>query len=156
MELKREPLNMAHFLKEVVGSLHVFADKRKIKMSIKADRKPLQSDIDKDRITQVIINLTMNAIKFTPEGGKINIALSRPSTKYAQVSVQGTGPGIAQEEANMLFNRFKQLVSPGAMKGAGLGLAISKAIVEMHGGKIWVESKPGKGSTFNFTLPYAG
>jgi signal transduction histidine kinase len=108
---------------------------------------------DSDKIIQVITNLVSNAMKFT-EKGSITIATHRIENSI-RVSVSDTGCGIKQEDLPKLFHQFQQLGSGGNRKtgGTGLGLAISKDIVEKHGGRIWVESEFGKGTTFNFLLP---
>jgi len=108
---------------------------------------------DSDKITQVLTNLVNNAMKFTEKG---NITIKTSKTKDAvQVSVSDTGYGIKKEDLPKVFDGFEQLSSGGQRKtgGTGLGLTISKEIVEQHGGKIWVESELGKGSKFMFTLP---
>ena len=115
--------------------------------------------VDRDRIAQVITNLIGNAIKFTPEKGIITVGgkrvLDREKREMIRVSVRDTGPGVPKEEAELIFDWFHQAPSPGSKKpkGTGLGLAISKQIVEHFGGSIWVESEPGKGSEFIFTIP---
>jgi signal transduction histidine kinase len=113
--------------------------------------------LDSNRIIQVFTNLIENALKFTPEKGKVTIE-ARKRDKFLEVSVADTGLGIAVENLDKVFDRFEQLgQSQGAVtKGTGLGLSIAKKIIELHGGKIWVESpvKPGgKGSRFIFLLP---
>ena len=86
------------------------------------------------------------------------VSASRDGTEWAQVSVNDSGPGISAEECQKIFQKFYQVSEGGGLKpkGTGLGLAISKALVELHGGKIWVESEEGRGSTFSFTLPVSG
>jgi len=108
---------------------------------------------DPERILQVLTNLLGNAIKFTPEGGRITL-LAEPEDALLRVTISDTGRGISPDELPHLFDRFWQGSSSGAV-GAGLGLAISKGIVEAHGGRIWVESEPGEGSAFHFTVPHA-
>jgi signal transduction histidine kinase len=104
---------------------------------------------------QVLINLIGNALKFTPPSGRVAVAVGKNAEEWAKISVADTGPGVPAEEVNKLFDRFYQVGQTGKQKtqGTGLGLAISKALVELHGGKIWVESEEGRGSTFCFTLP---
>jgi signal transduction histidine kinase len=108
---------------------------------------------DGRRLTQVLINLVGNAIKFT-DAGEVAIRAEANNGSF-QVSVRDTGPGISAADQTRLFQEFQQADNAITKKkgGTGLGLAISKRIVEMHGGKIWVESQPGKGSTFAFSLP---
>ena len=108
---------------------------------------------DRDRIHQVISNLAGNAAKFTPEGGRIQLRV-RDAGGEVEFSVSDTGPGISKEDLPRLFQAHWQAKDT-AHLGAGLGLAISRGIVEAHGGRIWVESELGKGSTFCFTLPIA-
>jgi PAS domain S-box-containing protein len=108
---------------------------------------------DRDRVLQVFSNLVGNAIKFTPEGGRIAVRAELHDAAV-QFSVSDTGPGIDAEDIPHLFNRFYQ-AKHSQRGGAGLGLAIARGIVEGHGGRIWVDSEKGKGSTFFFTLPRA-
>jgi len=108
---------------------------------------------DGRRLTQVLINLVGNAIKFT-DAGEVAIKAEANNGSF-HVSVRDTGPGISATDQAKLFQEFQQADNAITRKkgGTGLGLAISKRIIEMHGGKIWVESQPGQGSTFAFTLP---
>jgi signal transduction histidine kinase/CHASE3 domain sensor protein len=107
--------------------------------------------MDRDRIEQVLSNLFSNALKFTPPGGSISVRV-RPEGADVLVEVSDTGTGIAAEDLRRVFDPYWQ-VSRTARLGAGLGLPIAKGIVEAHGGRIWVESAPGAGTTFYFTLP---
>jgi signal transduction histidine kinase len=108
---------------------------------------------DKRRLTQVLINLAGNAIKFT-DAGEVVITVRMDNGAF-KVAVRDTGPGISAAEQAKLFQEFQRTESAvsHAKGGTGLGLAISKRIVEMHGGRIWIDSAPGQGSTFTFTLP---
>jgi GAF domain-containing protein len=109
---------------------------------------------DERKIKQVLLNLLSNAVKFTPEGGRIGIK-ARQADGSVEISVSDTGIGIAPEDQPKIFEEFRQVGSDYAHKveGTGLGLTLAKKFVELHGGKIWVESEVGKGSTFSFTLP---
>ena len=111
---------------------------------------------DRDRLIQVVGNLVNNAVKYSPEGGTITLS-SRVDGRFALVSVTDTGIGIPQEEIGHVFERFRRVRSGAAQSipGTGLGLTIVKQIVELHGGKIWVESAVGHGSSFHFTIPLA-
>jgi signal transduction histidine kinase len=101
-----------------------------------------------------LLNLLSNAVKFTPEGGRIRID-ARQSDEAVEISVSDTGIGIAPDDLPKIFEEFRQVGSDYAHKteGTGLGLTLAKKFVELHGGKIWVESEVGKGSTFILTIP---
>jgi signal transduction histidine kinase len=108
---------------------------------------------DERRVSQVIFNLLSNAVKFTPEGGQVDVTAARMNGEM-RVSVADSGPGIAAEDLDRIFEEFQQTEAGAQQReGTGLGLALSKRFVEMHGGRIWCESEVGKGSTFEFTLP---
>ena len=103
---------------------------------------------------QVLLNLLSNALKFTPEGGRIDVRAGIVDGPR-EIAVTDTGVGIAPDDQAAVFEEFRQVGAPSAKKveGTGLGLAISRKFIELHGGKIWVESRVGSGSTFTFTLP---
>jgi signal transduction histidine kinase len=109
---------------------------------------------DRVRIKQILHNLLSNAVKFTPEGGQIELT-AVPREAFAEVSVRDNGVGIPDAEHQVIFDKFFQVqaATKGRQEGTGLGLAITKRLVEQHGGTIWVESAPGSGSCFTFTLP---
>ena len=108
---------------------------------------------DERRLRQVIFNLLSNAVKFTPEGGEVVVATASRDHEVL-ISVTDTGPGIPLEDHERIFEEFQQTdVGVQQREGTGLGLALSKRLVELHGGRIWVESEPGHGSRFVFTLP---
>jgi len=112
-------------------------------------------EADGERLSQVLLNLLTNASKFTPEGGSITLRVKKRDTDLV-VEVQDTGIGIPKDEQAKLFQPYSRLESNGQRyPGLGLGLALAKQIVELHGGKIWVDSELGKGSTFAFSLPVA-
>ena len=109
---------------------------------------------DEDQIKQVLINLLSNALKFSPFGGRVEL-YSEEGEKDIRVSVQDQGGGIAPEDQEKIFTKFQRIGKNRREReaGVGLGLAISKGIVEAHGGKIWVESEIGRGSRFTFSIP---
>jgi signal transduction histidine kinase len=108
---------------------------------------------DERRIRQILFNLLSNAVKFTPAGGRIDVSAARVDGEI-QLAVADTGPGIAPEDVGRIFEEFQQTeVGAKNHEGTGLGLALSKRLVELHGGRIWVESEVGVGSRFVFTLP---
>ena len=110
---------------------------------------------DRDRLIQVVINLISNAVKFTPEGSITIVAWHETEGGWVQVAVSDTGAGIADEDVDTVFEPFAQASSAGAARapGTGLGLPICREIVEHHGGRLWLQSRLGAGSTFQFTLP---
>ncbi len=110
-------------------------------------------EADERRIRQVVFNLLSNAIKFTPEGGNVIVSSARVYGEV-HVSVSDTGPGIAADDQARIFEDFQQTdLGARQLDGTGLGLALSKRLIELHGGRIWVESELGKGSMFTFALP---
>jgi signal transduction histidine kinase len=112
---------------------------------------PLQAD--ERKIRQVVLNLLSNAIKFTPEGGGIEVRVE-PRDGSVEVSVTDTGIGIAPEDQEAVFEEFRQVgTTDKKVEGTGLGLTLCRKFIELHGGKIWVQSQVGEGSTFTFTIP---
>jgi signal transduction histidine kinase len=109
---------------------------------------------DERKIKQILLNLLSNAVKFTAEGGRIGIAAKKTDDDGVEISVSDTGTGIAPEDQPTIFEEFRQVGGDYAHKkeGTGLGLTLAKKFVELHGGRIWVTSELGKGSTFSFTL----
>ncbi len=155
IDLRPTNLPLVTLVKEAAESLRPVAAEKLIDLTVMSVDPRVIAWADRDKVIQVLMNLIGNALKFTPTRGKVTIAVAKNSAAWMQISVTDTGPGIPAKEVNKVFGRFYQIGQAGAQKthGTGLGLAISKALVEMHGGKIWVESEAGKGSTFSFTLP---
>ena len=155
IKLKRTNLSLPTVAREVVESLGSVAAEKLISFEIECPDVNLTAWADPDRIVEVLTNLIGNAIKFTPTNGKVTLCLKRSGNEWVKISVADTGPGIPSDEANRIFDKFYQVTQPEKQKamGTGLGLSITKALVEMHGGKIWLESEVGKGSIFSFILP---
>jgi len=154
MELKKRLVDPTLLIKDQLASFRPEAENKKIALSAALPEKLPQLYSDPDRIAQVLVNLIGNALKFTPEAGSVTVE-AEELDECIQIQVKDSGVGIAKENFSKLFDRFQQIdrkPGPGA-KGTGLGLAISKSIVELHKGKIWVESEVGTGSRFIFTLP---
>jgi signal transduction histidine kinase len=155
IEVKSSRVSMGGLLQEVVETLRPLAAEKAIAL----DATSLESSIvvwaDRDKINQVLTNLIGNAIKFTPSHGRVAVSASRNGNESVHVAVSDTGRGVPPEEREKIFDRFYQIAQKGEAKpkGTGLGLAICKAVVELHGGRIWVESEMSQGSTFYFTLP---
>ncbi len=155
IKLNRTNLSLPTVAREVVESLGSVAAEKLISFEIECPDVNLTAWADPDRIVEVLTNLIGNAIKFTPTNGKVTLCLKRSGNEWVKISVADTGPGIPSDEANRIFDKFYQVTQPEKQKamGTGLGLSITKALVEMHGGKIWLESEVGKGSIFSFILP---
>jgi two-component system sensor histidine kinase VicK len=126
-------------------------------MSFRIEASPAHVLADEDRILQVLNELVTNAIKFSPADTMIRLATRNEGEKEVCFMVDDQGHGIAPEKLEHIFNRFQQgdASDTRALGGTGLGLALCRSIVEQHGGRIWAESTPGKGSRFLFTLPLA-
>jgi signal transduction histidine kinase len=155
MDIKAKNVSLASLVIEVAESLRPVAEKKPVDLEIGSIDASLTAWADRDRIVQVLNNLIGNAVKFTPPQGRVTVAAQRDGNGWVQVSVADSGPGVPPEEAEKIFDEFYQIpqaVRP-KIKGMGLGLTIAKKFVEMHGGKIWVQSEPGRGSTFFFILP---
>jgi signal transduction histidine kinase len=152
VELDRAPFDLHHTLEAGVTMVRERATNNDVRLALAADGAVFVEG-DERRIRQVIFNLLSNAVKFTPAGGEIDVSCAHLDGEV-RVSVADTGPGIAAEDQDRIFEEFQQTGTGAEQKeGTGLGLALSKSLVELHGGRIWVESEPGKGSTFTFTLP---
>jgi len=158
MELKPEPVEIAGLLTEAAGSVHAQVQKHGHALVVTPPPQDLRVHADRGRVRQILLNLLSNAIKFTPDGGRITlVAAPVNGDAEARIAVTDTGIGIAAEDQHKLFQEFSQLDASSSRKyeGTGLGLALSRRLVEMQGGEIGVESEMGKGSTFWFTLPQA-
>ena len=155
IDLKPAVLPLVTLAKEVAEGLRPVAVDKLISLEVASPDANATAWADRDKVIQVLVNLIGNAVKFTPTHGKVSVTVERNGDAWVQTSVADTGPGIPLEEANRIFDKFYQIAQVGKQKarGTGLGLAISKALVEMHGGRIWVESEVDRGSTFFFTLP---
>jgi signal transduction histidine kinase len=146
---------MPALLHEVANTLKPVAEEKQIGLEVANTHGHPIVWADRDKITQVLHNLIGNAIKFTPDRGRVTITFEMINEAWLEVAVADTGPGVAPQEASRIFDEFYQITQPGRQKsqGVGLGLAISKKLVEMHGGRIEVESFVGRGSKFSFTVP---
>jgi len=154
VEFRPAPFALASLVREVANSLRPVAEQKLINIQVISTEASPTVWADRDRIAQVLTNLIGNAIKFTSPQGKVMVSAQMNGGAWAEVTIGDTGPGIPAEEAEKIFDEFYQITRPGIeSRGVGLGLAISKKLVEMHGGKIGVKIEIGKGSTFYFTLP---
>lgn len=151
-ELKCQGVDFGRLAEEVVASLLPQFEARRLRLEAQVPAQPLMAWLDRDLIERVLLNLLSNAIKFTPSGGTIRISASVVDGAV-RCEVADTGIGIADNDLPKLFRRFSQLDTKLKRAGTGLGLSIVKTVVEAHGGAVGVESVPGEGSTFWFTLP---
>ncbi len=157
----RQPVDIGNPVNDVVQSLTPWANSRDITLSASVPDDLPDVYADADRVIQILTNLIGNAIKFTPAGGKVSINVTPPVIKGdvsqpLKLSVIDTGRGIAKDDIDRIFEKFEQAGGREAtdVRGSGLGLSIVKSLIEKHDGKIWVESQPGTGSKFTFTLPF--
>lgn len=148
MRLELEPTDLAALLRDVVASTPV--EGRGVALAIGEGAVPVQAD--PGRLAQVVRNLLTNAAKYSPSGSQIEIGLERADGK-AVVAVRDRGPGVPEEERERLFQKFARLSTAGGTRGSGLGLYISRGIVQDHGGELWAEWPDGGGSVFRFTIP---
>ena len=159
IEAGRMELDLATFsVPEAIGNALTLVKERAVRHGIEltASIDPAVGEISADerKFKQILLNLLSNAVKFTPEGGRV-VVVARPADGLIEVSVTDTGIGIAPEDQEAVFEEFRQVGKDYTRKaeGTGLGLALTRKFVELHGGKIRVKSEPGKGATFTFTLP---
>ena len=155
IELRIAPFSLSDALEGGAVVVRERATVGEVRVSVTSDPGITTVIGDERRIRQVIFNLLSNAVKFTPAGGEVSISAARVDGEI-RISVHDTGPGIPPEDQERIFQEFQQAEAGKQQReGTGLGLALSKRLVELHNGRIWVESKPGIGSTFTFTLPQA-
>jgi signal transduction histidine kinase len=157
LELDREPTELAEAVEEVQRTTAILVKDKPVRLSSSLPANLPTLDADRIRLRQILNNLMSNAVKFTNEGEVRVVAQHVPDDKVVMISVEDTGIGIAPEHLGEVFEQFRQVDGSSSRRagGTGLGLAITKRLVEMHGGRIWVESELGKGSKFKFTIPVA-
>lgn len=157
IELHYESMFLPEAIAIVKSVVEPLATKKDILMEIDLDKQIKSVEADPSRLRQILYNLLSNAIKFTPAGGRVSIE-ARPHDGGVEIAVTDTGIGIGIDDQERIFSEFLQVEGSYSRKyeGTGLGLALTKKLVELHGGHIWVESAPGQGSRFIFTLPGDG
>jgi signal transduction histidine kinase len=154
MELEPSRFDLRAALESTMTLVRERATHKSLDLQLQIDANVSEVDADERKLKQVVLNLLSNAVKFTPPGGRITVRASM--TDHAlQIAVADSGPGIAVDDRALIFDEFRQAHSPAdqAREGTGLGLALAKKFVEMHGGRIGVDSEPGAGATFTFTIP---
>jgi PAS domain S-box-containing protein len=156
LELELRNISLSSLIESLKNEMMPLIAKKRQTLEVKVENGLPLVRADKAKIRQVLINLLSNSTKFTPDGGKLQVEVVREDG-WCRVSVIDNGIGIEEENQEKIFEPFCQLGTspPRESSGTGLGLAIAKQIIEKHGGRIWVESKYGEGSRFNFTLPLA-
>jgi signal transduction histidine kinase len=154
MELEVTTFHLPDAIENALTLIRERASRHGIKLDHVIDDRLGEFTGDERKVKQILVNLLTNAVKFTPEGGQIKVEANLGDSAVI-VSVTDTGIGIAKEDQEAIFEEFRQVGSNYAQKreGTGLGLTLTKKFIELHGGKLWVESEVGKGSRFTFTLP---
>ncbi|HRW09024.1 MAG TPA: ATP-binding protein [Caldilineaceae bacterium] len=153
VQLELSPVATAPFVAQSCERLQAQSNRADVALLVEVPETLPPVQIDVTRMQQVLTNLIHNAIKFTPVGGTIRVSACADSPEQVTIAVADTGVGIAYDDLTRIFERFYKADRARAGGGTGLGLAIAKHIVQAHGGRIWAESLPGKGSTFYFTIP---
>ena len=151
MELLRESISPEDLIREVLTSYKSMLAEKELSVKEEIQRSEKRIWADPDKVTEVIINLLNNAIKYTPKGGNITVKLDWVGGEV-RFEIADTGPGIPEKAKEKIFDKFERITAE-TQEGTGLGLPIAKNIVELHKGKIWVESEHGQGSRFIFTIP---
>jgi len=153
MELELTEFHLPTAIENALMLVRERAGRRSLTLQTNIDDRLGEIQADERKVRQVVLNLLSNAIKFTPEGGRIEVA-AVPKDGFVEVSVSDTGIGIAPEDQEKVFEEFRQVgTAAKKIEGTGLGLTLCRKFVELHGGKIWVKSELGQGSTFTFTIP---
>jgi signal transduction histidine kinase len=157
VELRPGPVCISELIDDVVESLRSVANEASITVQVKRPDVIPTIQADRDKVQQVLTNLIHNAIKFSPQGSNIRIEAKDCDDGFLEIGVADSGCGIPPQEIDKVFDKFYRGQSlPSSARGTGLGLFITKNLIEMHGGRIWVTSEIGKGSEFFFTLPLSG
>ena len=151
LSITSTPTDQGVLVAEAIETFQCLAAEKQIELEAECAGGPLAVECDHERIVQVLANLVGNAVKFTPDGGRVSVAATGRGEE-ALFSVTDNGPGIPADLLEAVFERFWQM-GENDRRGLGLGLYIARGIVEAHGGRIWVESRVGHGSSFHFTLP---
>jgi signal transduction histidine kinase len=154
MELELSTFHLPTAVSNAVTLIRERAMRHGIALGVDIDPRLGEFQADERKVKQILLNLLSNAVKFTPDGGRVDLSATMDTDKV-EIAVKDTGVGIALEDQASLFEEFKQLGRDSNRKaeGTGLGLALTKRLVELHGGQILVDSAVGKGSTFRVMLP---
>ncbi len=155
MELDPGRFHVPTALSNAMTLVRERAQRHGIALGIEVDPALDEIVADERKFKQILLNLLTNAVKFTPDGGRVDV-IARRTGNDLEVAVRDTGIGIAKEDQDAVFEEFRQVGRhyTNKQEGTGLGLTLTRRFVELHGGRIWLESEPGQGSTFSFTIPY--
>jgi signal transduction histidine kinase len=157
MELELSSFHLPTAISNAVTLIRERAMRHSIALGMDIDQRLDDFEADERKLKQVLLNLLSNAVKFTPDGGRVDVS-AKLDTDKVEIAIKDTGVGISPEDQASLFEEFKQLGKDSSRKaeGTGLGLALTKRLVELHGGRIVVHSSIGEGSTFTVMLPVRG
>jgi signal transduction histidine kinase len=152
MELVLSDVAITDLLRSAVSMHSERADRAGIALGLTTDPAEISIAADERRVRQIVFNLLSNAVKFTPADGRVDVS-ARLDNGQVEFAVADTGPGIPADDLETIFEEFEQADEGRKAEGTGLGLPLSRRLVELHGGRLWAESEVGCGSTFRFTLP---
>jgi signal transduction histidine kinase len=154
MELELSSFHLPTAISNAMSLVRERAQRHGIQLALEVDPRLGELQADERKFKQILLNLLSNAVKFTPDGGRVDVS-ARPVDSRLEIAVKDSGVGIAPEDQAALFEEFRQVGGDASRRaeGTGLGLALTRRFVELHGGEIRLESAPGKGSTFTITLP---
>jgi signal transduction histidine kinase len=154
LSLNKQVTELGRMLNEVLTKIRPQVEEKALALEVVLPEKMPEPELDKDKIAAVLVNLLGNAVKYTPEGGRVTFRVNIKDQNI-EISVEDSGVGIAEDEIGKVFDKFFRSNDPRvqAQTGTGLGLALAQEVVRLHGGKLTVESELNKGSTFTVTLP---
>jgi signal transduction histidine kinase len=152
MDLELSRVAISDLLHSAISMHAERASRGGVELALTTEPEEITITADERRVRQIVFNLLSNAVKFTPTDGRVDVS-AHLNHSHVEVAVADTGPGIAPDEIESIFEEFEQTADGKQAEGTGLGLPLSRKLVELHGGRLWVESEPGQGSTFRFTLP---
>jgi signal transduction histidine kinase len=152
MELELSEVAIPDLLRSAVSMHAERASRGDIELTLRTEPEEITVIADERRVRQIVFNLLSNAVKFTPAGGRVDVSAQAHDGRI-EIAVADTGPGIAADDLTRIFEEFEQTAAGKQAEGTGLGLPLSRKLAELHGGRLWAESEPGRSSTFRLTLP---
>jgi signal transduction histidine kinase len=152
MDLELSQVALPDVLRSALSMHSERASRSGVALALHSEPGEITITADERRLRQIVFNLLSNAVKFTPAGGRIDVS-ARLEDGQVEIAVADTGPGIAAADLETIFEEFEQTSDGKQAEGTGLGLPLSRKLAELHGGRLWVNSEVGRGSTFYFTLP---